>query len=134
MPRALILGGTGAIGRATACRLLVAGWRVDLTGRNPARMPADLAAAGATFTPVDRRDAAGIVAALGDGADLLVDCACFTAADAALLLPLVPHAGSTVMISSKAVYVDGAGNHTNSAIAPRFDGPIRETQATRACR
>jgi NAD(P)-dependent dehydrogenase (short-subunit alcohol dehydrogenase family) len=35
MPRALILGGTGAIGRATARRLLTAGWRVDLTGRNP---------------------------------------------------------------------------------------------------
>ena len=130
MPRALILGGTGAIGRATACRLLVAGWRVDLAGRNPARMPVDLAAAGATFTPVDRRDAAGIVAAVGDGTDLLVDCACFTAADAALLLPLVPHTGSTVMISSKAVYVDGAGHHPNSALPPRFDGPICETQAT----
>jgi NAD(P)-dependent dehydrogenase (short-subunit alcohol dehydrogenase family) len=35
MPRALILGGTGAIGRATARRLLTADWRVDLTGRNP---------------------------------------------------------------------------------------------------
>ena len=130
MPRALILGGTGAIGRATASRLLAAGWRVDLTGRNPARMPAGLAAAGATFTPVDRRDAAGMAAALGDGVALLVDCACFTAADAGLLLPLAPHAGSTVMISSKAVYADGAGHHPNSAITPHFDGPICETQAT----
>jgi len=130
MTRALILGGTGAIGRATAGRLLAAGWQVDLTGRNPARMPADLSAAGATFTPGDRGDAGMLLATLGEGADLIVDCACFTAADAALLLPLVAHAGSTVMISSKAVYVDRAGNHPNSAVAPRFDGPIRETQAT----
>jgi len=93
-------------------------------------MPADLAAAGAAFTPGDRGDAGGLLAALGDGADLLVNCACFTAADAALLLPLVSHAGSTVMISSKAVYVDRAGNHPNSAVAPCFDGRIRETQAT----
>ena len=39
-------------------------------------------------------------------------------------------AGSTVMISSKAVYVDGAGRHSNSETAPHFDGPIRETQPT----
>ena len=36
------------------------------------------------------------------------------------------------MISSKAVYVDGSGNHSNSETAPRFDGPIRETQPTMA--
>ena len=34
------------------------------------------------------------------------------------------------MISSKAVYVDAAGGHSNSESAPRFDGPIRETQPT----
>jgi nucleoside-diphosphate-sugar epimerase len=34
------------------------------------------------------------------------------------------------MISSKAVYVDEAGNHSNSDVAPRFDGPIKESQAT----
>jgi nucleoside-diphosphate-sugar epimerase len=43
---------------------------------------------------------------------------------------LVHEAASTVMISSKAVYVDDAGNHSNSATAPRFGGPIRETQPT----
>ena len=52
MPRALIVGGTGSIGRATARRLLAAGWQVDLTGRNPARLPADLAAAGEAMVQV----------------------------------------------------------------------------------
>ena len=130
MLRALIVGGTGLIGRATARRLLAAGWQVDVTGRNPAHLPPEIAAAGGAFIAADRNDSAQLLAALGDGADLLVDCICFTAAQATSLLPLVRSAGSTVMISSKAVYVDGSGNHSNSETAPRFDGAIRETQPT----
>jgi nucleoside-diphosphate-sugar epimerase len=130
MPRALVLGGTGSIGRATALRLLAAGWEVDVTGRDPAHMPREVAAAGGTFVAADRADARALAAALGDGADLLVDCICFTAADAALLVPLARAATSTVLISSKAVYVDDAGNHSNSDAPPRFGGPIRETQPT----
>jgi NAD(P)-dependent dehydrogenase (short-subunit alcohol dehydrogenase family) len=42
--RAVIIGGTGAIGQATARRLLAAGWLADLTGRGPARLPRDIAA------------------------------------------------------------------------------------------
>ena len=38
------------------------------------------------------------------------------------------------MISTKAVYVDAAGNHVNSAGTPDFDGPIRESQPTVAPR
>ena len=36
------------------------------------------------------------------------------------------------MISSKAVYVDAFGRHSNSESAPRFDGPIGEKQPTMA--
>ncbi len=68
MPRALILGGTGAIGLATARRLLAAGWSVNVTGRNPARLPADLATAGATFIPAEREDPGQVRVAFGDGA------------------------------------------------------------------
>jgi nucleoside-diphosphate-sugar epimerase len=132
MRRALIVGGTGQIGRATARRLLSAGWRVDVTGRDPAHLPADIAASGGTFVRAERDDPAQLLAALGDGVDLLVDCICFSAADAERLLPLVRNAGSTVMISSKAVYVDSSGHHSNSKTAPHFDGPILETQPTMA--
>jgi nucleoside-diphosphate-sugar epimerase len=128
--RALIIGGTGMIGAATARRLLTAGWQVDLVGRDPAHLPADIAAAGGRFVAADRADAAALRAALGAGADLLVDCVCYTAADARALLPLTRDAGSTVMISSKAVYVDAAGRHSNSDAAPDFGGPIPETQPT----
>ena len=130
--RALVLGGTGQIGLATARRLLAAGWDVDVTGRDPARLPADLADAGVRFLASDRRSAVALGAALGDGADLLVDCICFTAADAELLLPLARAATSTAMLSSKAVYVDARGNHSNSDEPPRYDGPIREAQPTLA--
>jgi len=36
------------------------------------------------------------------------------------------------MISSKAVYVDADGNHSNSPTKPNFGGPILETQPTMA--
>src|SRR5262249_43332982 len=80
--RALIVGGTGPIGRAPARRLLPAGWAVALTGRDPAPLPADIAAAGGRLVPAERDDADRLLAALGDGADLLVDCICYTADDA----------------------------------------------------
>jgi nucleoside-diphosphate-sugar epimerase len=130
--RALVLAGTGAVGRATARRLVAAGWQVDLTGRDPAHFPSDLAASGTRFIASDRHDVAQLANAFGDGADLLVDCGCFTAEDARLLLPLAREAHSTVMISSKAVYVDRDGNHSNSATKPRFHGPVREAQPTMA--
>ena len=130
MPRALILGGTGMIGRATALRLRAAGWDVDVTGRDINHMPSELLSQGVTFAPVNRDNSSELSATMGDGVDLLVDCICYTATDAVRLLPLVRDAGSTAMISSKAVYVDDAGNHSNSIVAPRFDGPILESQAT----
>ncbi len=130
MARALILGGAGVVGSAIARRLLAAGWTVDLLGRDPTRMPADLLVAGARSIVVDRHDDAELARAYGTGADLLVDCLCFTAEHARQLSPFARDAPSTVMISSKAVYVDDAGRHVNSDDAPRFRGPITEANAT----
>jgi nucleoside-diphosphate-sugar epimerase len=132
MRRAVVIGGTSAIGWATAHRLLAAGWQVELIGRDPGRMPADLTAAGVRFIQADRDDAASLRAGYADGADLLVDNVCYTAAQATALLPYARDAGSVVMLSSKAVYVDAAGHHSNSEIPPRFDGPITEKQPTMA--
>lgn len=130
MPRALIIGGTGLIGRATARRLLAAGWQVELTGRDPAHLPDDIAAAGGVFVPANHHDPVQLHAALGHGVDLLVDCICYTAAHATGLLPLARAAGSTVMISSNAVYLDEVGNHANSDVRPHFTGSINERQPT----
>jgi nucleoside-diphosphate-sugar epimerase len=130
VPRALIIGGTGAIGFAVARRLLAAGWRVEITGRDPSHVPQALAADGARFSAVDRDDSTAMRAVLGGGADLLVDCVCYTAVHAATLLPFVSSVTSTVMISSKAVYIDANGRHANSDFPPCFEGPIGERQPT----
>lgn len=132
MPRAVILGGTGVLGRATARRLLAAGWTVDVGGRDPSHMPQDLSVAGARFHAADRHDAAALAGLLRGGADLLVDMVCFTAADARQLLPLLRDVAAAVMLSSKAVYVDEQGRHSNSDVEPRFPNPIPETNPTMA--
>jgi nucleoside-diphosphate-sugar epimerase len=132
MSRALILGGTGPLGRAVAARLKQDGWSVTISGRDPGRFPAELARAGVEFRRSDRFDAAQLAAVVGPGADLVVDCACYTRSHAGLLLPLLTDVGTTVMISSKAVYVDADGNHVNSDERPHFDGPVREDQPTMA--
>lgn len=118
------------MGRAISRRLAAASWTVEIVGRDAAHLPSDLAESGARFLAADRSDARALTAALGGGVDLLVDCVCYTGADARSLLPLAADAASTVMISSKAVYVDAAGRHANSDEPPRYDGPIRETQPT----
>jgi nucleoside-diphosphate-sugar epimerase len=122
------------IGGAAARRLLAAGWDVTVVGRDRARVPEDVVAAGGRFVAADRDEPGELAAALGGGADLLVDCLCFTAAHARELLPLLDDVGSAVMISTKAVYVDAAGNHVNSAVAPDFGGPVRESWPTMAPR
>ncbi|MDQ3031518.1 MAG: reductase, partial [Myxococcota bacterium] len=132
MRRAVILGGTGGIGRAAARRLLVSGWHVEVSARDVRRMPRDMIEAGVVFHAADRRDAAATAALLARGAELLVDCLCFSASDARALLPSLGAVGSTVMISSKAVYVDDEGRHVNSDERPRFGGPIPESQPTMA--
>ena len=129
MPSAVILGGTGAVGSAIARRLARHGWRVAVTGRNPQRMPTDLTELGVRFTSCERADVAGLRSLVGlGGHELLVDCLCFTADDAVELLDLADGVGSTVMISTKAVYVDDAGNNVNSPAPPRFPQPITERQ------
>jgi nucleoside-diphosphate-sugar epimerase len=130
----LVLGGTGVLGIAVARRLLVAGWEVELAGREQGHVPMELADAGARFVLAERSDADQLQSALGKGADLLVDCLCYTASSATMLLPLLGDATSTVMVSSKAVYVDELGNHSNSTTEPHFAAPIKETQPTLAPR
>lgn len=130
MKRAVILGGTGVLGRAIAGRLLESGWSVDVTGRESSKMPQDLLNAGGRFLASERHSDAQLANVLRTGADLLVDAACYTAEDARELLPHLGNVDSAVMLSSKAVYVDAAGNHVNSDIRPIFDSPIAESQAT----
>ncbi|MFZ7089205.1 NAD-dependent epimerase/dehydratase family protein [Curtobacterium sp. RRHDQ10] len=129
---AVVLGGTGGIGSAIVRRLLAADddWRIDVLARHGSAVSDDLTASGATFVRGDRRDGTVLREMLRGGADLLVDGVCATAADAAQLAPFLPDVSSTVMLSSKAVYVDEQGRHANSTERPVFPVPISERQPT----
>ena len=105
-------------------------------------MPEELDALGVSFVSCDRSDVSGLHR-LSDpeGHDLLIDCVCFTANDAEGLLELAANAGSTVMISSKAVYIDEAyvarrqvfarmPGAWESTAAARFKSPFVETKGS----
>lgn len=128
--RAIVLGGTGAIGGATAARLAATGWSVDVTGREPASMPSGLTAAGVSFHSIERSDVRAIEHLVGDGVDLLVDLLAYRAADVRALLPAMTSVACPVLISSRAVYVDPVGNHVNSEDPPRFPEAIDENAPT----
>ncbi|WP_083932561.1 NAD-dependent epimerase/dehydratase family protein [Nocardiopsis halophila] len=132
MPKAVILGGTGLVGRAVARRLSSSGWTVVSVARTAGSLPRDLVCSGVVLRVADRTAPEGLENALAEGADLLVDCVCYTAADANRLLPFLGDVGSTVMLSTKAVYVDERGRHINSPTSPRFTGPITEQNPTMA--
>ncbi|MBT2501552.1 NAD(P)-dependent oxidoreductase [Curtobacterium sp. ISL-83] len=134
--RAVILGGTGGIGSAVARELLDASgrggddWQVEVVARHGSPTADALTAAGATFAPGDRRDTTVLRDLLRPGADLLVDTVGLTRDDALQLRPFLDDVGSTVFVSSKAVYVDEQGRHANSTEKPVFGGAVTEGQPT----
>ncbi|TNM61117.1 NAD-dependent epimerase/dehydratase family protein [Streptomyces sp. NP160] len=129
---ALVLGVSGMTGRAVAAALADAGHRVVGTGRSADRFPAALRERGVAFLRSDRHDPVELRAAVGRGADVVVDVLAFTAAHARSVLEASPDVGSVVVVSSKAVYRDAQGRHSNSDEAPDFGGPVTEDTPTLA--
>ncbi len=125
-----MLGGTGQVGSAAALRLACAGWDVTSSGRAAARFPQDLRDAGVRFVQSDRYAAEDLRQLLHEGADVVVDCVGYTAEHVRMLLPAQQSIGSLVLISSKAVYVDDHGRHSNSAEPPEFAAAVTEEQPT----
>lgn len=130
---ALIVGGTGQIGGAVARNLLAHGWAVRIAHRGGRAIPDSLRQAGATEVLIDREDGAALWRAVGDGADVVIDCVAFGPEHARQLLALGDRVGALAVVSSASVYRDAAGRTLDEAAEtgfPEFDGPIRETQAT----
>jgi nucleoside-diphosphate-sugar epimerase len=128
--RAVLLGGTGAIGGATAMLLSESGWEVEVTGRDRSRMPKAMVEAGVHFHQLERGDTRGVGRLLGNGADLLVDLVAYAAEDVRALLPAMSSVHSLVLVSGRAVYVDDAGRHLNGDDPPQFRHPVSETAPT----
>jgi nucleoside-diphosphate-sugar epimerase len=97
--RAFLLGGSGQTGRALIPRLRQRGWEVILGSRGVRELPA-----GVEHVTVDRDVEGALEAAVGDGADVLVDFVAFEPGHAEQLLSLRDRVGSVVVLSSAAVY------------------------------
>jgi nucleoside-diphosphate-sugar epimerase len=132
VPKAIVLGGNGLVGAAAALRLAADGWEVTSSGRSADRFPKELREAGVSFARSDRYAAGDLRDLVRLGADAVIDCVGYTAAHARMLLSFRQAIGSLVFISSKAVYVDGQGRHSNSDEPPDFGGPVTENQPTMA--
>lgn len=128
MARAFILGATGQIGRSVGERLIAGGW--DVAGASCGGAPV---APGVRAVAADRSVPGSLEAAIGDGADLLVDCIAFDASDAAQLVKLAGSVGRVCAISSAAVYCDAAGRNLIGASQTGFPdtpNPIPTTHMT----
>jgi nucleoside-diphosphate-sugar epimerase len=133
MARAVLIGGTGQIGRAAARRLAVDGWEVVAVSRT-GTLPDGLADLGVVAVSADREDDWQLRAAVGDGADVLVDTVAYTREHGEQLNGLAGLVGSLVVISSASVYADNDGRTLDEANDegefPRIPDPIPETQRT----
>lgn len=134
MKTALIVGGAGQIGQATARNLLDHGWSVRLAQRQAARLPRDLAAR-VELVAIDREQSGAVAEAVGAGVDALIDTVAFHGGHAQQLLGVQADVGALVVISTGSVYRDDDGRTLDEAAQtgfPRFPVPITEDQPTTA--
>ena len=131
MPRAVLIGGTGMIGRAAARALAEDGWDVVAVSRS-GTLPEGLAELGVESVVVDREDDAQLRAALGSGADVVYDSVAMDRAHGEQLNRLEGLVGSLVVISTASVYADDEGRAFDGegGEPPRLPVPIFETQQT----
>jgi nucleoside-diphosphate-sugar epimerase len=118
--RAFLLGGSGQTGRALIPQLQERGWDVIVGSRGEREL-----LPGIEHVTVDRNVPGALEAAIGEGADVLVDFAAFEPAHAEQLLALQERVGSLVVLSSAAVYFPDEDDELL-----RLPVPIRETAET----
>jgi len=134
MKTALILGGSGQIGQATARNLLADGWSLRLAQRHAARLPDDLAAR-VELVAMDRAHPGAVASAVAGGVDALIDTVAFDERHARQLLDAEVDVGAFVVISTGSVCRDDAGRTLDEAARsgfPHFPVPITEDQPTTA--
>ena len=130
MPRAVLIGGNGMIGRAAARALAGDGWEVVAVSRSGS-LPEGLAELGVEAVVADREDDAQLRAALSGGAEVLFDSMAFGREHGEQLNGLAGLVGSLVVISSASVYADDEGRALDGeGDPPVMPVPILETQRT----
>ena len=131
MPRAVLIGGTGLIGRAAARALASDGWEVVAVSRS-GTLPDGLEELGVEAVAFDREDDGQLRAAVGSGADVVYDSVAMHRAHGEQLNALEGLVGSLVVISTASVYADDKGNAFDGegGEPPQLPVPILETQPT----
>jgi len=131
VPRAVLIGGTGMIGRAAARALAADGWEVVAVSRS-GTLPEGLAALGVESLVADRENDAELRAALGAGADVVFDSVAMNREHGEQLNGLEGLVGSLVVISTASVYADDEGRALDGegGDPPQLPVPILETQRT----
>src|SRR5579871_884164 len=128
--RAVLIGGTGMIGRAAAAALARDGWDVLALSRS-GEVSAELAALGVRGAAADRADDEQLRRAIGNGANVFVDMVAYTREHGEQLNRLAGAADSVVAISSGAVYADSEGRSlVGEGDPPQMPVPVSETQPT----
>jgi len=131
VPRAVLIGGTGLIGRAAARALAEDGWDVVAVSRS-GTLPEGLAELGVESVAADRADDKQLRAALGAGAEVVYDSVAMNREHGEQLNGLEGRVGSLVVISTGSVYADDAGRALDGegGEPPVLPVPILETQRT----
>jgi nucleoside-diphosphate-sugar epimerase len=131
MPRAVLIGGTGLIGRAAARALAEDGWDVVAVSRS-GTLPEGLAELGVESVAADRADDTELRAALGSGANVVYDSVAMNREHGEQLNRLDGLVGSLIVISTGSVYADDAGRALDGegGEPPVLPVPIPETQRT----
>jgi len=128
MPKAVIVGGTGQIGLATARRLLSEAWDVTVVSRHAVTLPD-----GCRHIEADARDAERLNSLVSPDIDLLLSCVAFDSVDAECLIRTGHNVGRIVAISSASVYRDDEGRTFDEASIrgfPAFPVPLTEKSPT----
>lgn len=131
--RSVFILGAGQIGRASAQRFAEAGWAVRLAHRAGGAFPDAMREDGIEEVFVDREAVGALDAAIGGGADAVIDTIAYTPEHARQLQAVEDRVGAFVVISSCSVYRDAEGRTLDEASKvgfPKFQGPITETQPT----
>ena len=119
------------IGRAAARALAADGWDVVAVSRT-GMLPEGLAGLGVESVVADREDDAQLRAALGTGADVVLDTVAMGREHGEQLNGLQGLVGSLVVISTASVYADDEGRALDGegGEPPVMPVPILETQRT----
>lgn len=130
MATALVLGGSGQIGRAAVPALLGGGWDVRVLCRGTGDHVAEVRAWGAQPVVGDRGDSRALDRAIGRGVDVVVDAIGYDDRDADALLGRSDRIGAAIVISSAAVYADDSGRSFETDEFPELPVPVPESGRT----